>query len=204
MINLKSPRTASTISACVYCSSSESSAGWHEEAEQLGAMLASENMRLVYGGGGRGLMGACARAALSAGGAVVGILPNFLLDIERSVPGIELVIVDTMQERKTRMFQESDVFIVLPGGIGTLEEIVELLSLRKMQLHKKPIIFYNPANFWDNLLNLFEDFSDRDLVPPWFNGCWQTVTEMRGMHAVIQAIKMQQQIEISQPVGLDS
>ncbi|HWF00513.1 MAG TPA: TIGR00730 family Rossman fold protein, partial [Caulobacteraceae bacterium] len=116
-------------SVCVYCGSSDAA----DEvllaaAARLGRIIASEGLRLVYGGGGVGLMGACARAAHQAGGAVLGVIPRFLVGAEAALAQIETVVVESMHERKIRMFEEADAFAVLPGAIGTLEEAIELIS----------------------------------------------------------------------------
>ena len=126
-------------SVCVYCGSSNLVDPRHlADAESFGKDLAANGMRLVYGGGGVGLMGAVARAAHDAGGRVLGIMPEFLRSREILYDEVETIIVPNMHERKMIMFQESDAFVVLPGGIGTLEEIVELLSWRRLDLHGRP------------------------------------------------------------------
>ena len=132
-------------SVCVYCASSGGAdPEWLAAAVRLGAALAAADLRLVYGGGGVGLMGACASAAQAAGGRVLGVMPRFLISREHAAPTVDTVLVDTMHERKIRMFDEADAFAVLPGAIGTLEEAVELISWRRLGLHAKPIVFYNP------------------------------------------------------------
>ncbi|MET0294269.1 MAG: TIGR00730 family Rossman fold protein, partial [Phenylobacterium sp.] len=144
-------------SVCVYCSSSDAAApSYHAAAAELGRALAAAGLRLVYGGGGVGLMGACAGAAHAAGGEVLGIIPRFLVGPERPIAGIPTRVVESMHERKMQMFEAADAFVVLPGGIGTLEEAVELLSWRRLDLHAKPIVFFNPDGFWDGLLAFFE------------------------------------------------
>jgi len=163
-------------SVCVYCgSSSGADPAWLAAAARLGEILAHAGVRLVYGGGGVGLMGACARAAHEAGGAVLGVMPRFLIGAERPVTGVETVVVTSMHERKIRMFEEADAFVVLPGAIGTLEEAIELLSWRRLGLHAKPIVFYNPGGFWDRLFALFKSFIDQNLVPGSFSQCWSVV-----------------------------
>src|SRR5207245_1617713 len=117
-------------------------------AEDLGRALAAAGLKLVYGGGGVGLMGACARAAHEAGGEVLGVIPSFLISRERALETIEHVVVGDMHARKMLMFERADAFVTLPGGVGTLEEIVELLSWRRLELHAKPVVFYNPDGFW--------------------------------------------------------
>lgn len=166
-------------SVCVYCGSSDAA----DEtllgaAARLGRIIASEGLRLVYGGGGVGLMGACARAAHQAGGEVLGVIPRFLLGLEAALGDIETVVVESMHERKIRMFEEADAFAVLPGAIGTLEEAIELISWRRLGLHAKPIVFYNPRGFWNPLFALFDQFVEQALVPVEFNACWSRVDEV--------------------------
>ena len=163
-------------SVCVYCGSSNAAdPALLNDAAQLGRLIAAEGLRLVYGGGGVGLMGACASAAQQAGGSVLGIIPQFLLGVESALSGIETVVVQSMHERKIRMFEEADAFAVLPGAIGTLEEAIELISWRRLGLHAKPIVFYNRGGFWNPLFTLFEQFVDQQLVPKEFNVCWSAV-----------------------------
>ena len=115
--------------------------------------------------------------AHEAGGDVLGIIPTFLVGVERALETVEHIIVDNMHERKMLMFQRSDSFVVLPGGIGTLEEVVELLSWRRLDLHAKPVVFYNPRGFWDPLFALFKHTVDERLTPPDFMEAWVSVTE---------------------------
>ena len=125
-------------SICVYCGASDDvQPGYIKLAEELGRELAKRDIRLVYGGGGVGLMGACARSTHEAGGEVLGIMPKFLLQKERVFDEVEHRIVDDMHTRKQMMFDESDAFIELPGGIGTLEEAVERLSWARLGLHPR-------------------------------------------------------------------
>ena len=175
-------------SICVYCGSSDAAdPAWISAAAQLGRELAAADIRLVYGGGGVGLMGACARGALSAGGRVLGVIPEFLLDREGAVPGVETVVVQSMHQRKIRMFEEADAFAVLPGAIGTLEEAIELISWRRLGLHEKPVAFWNPEGFWEPLFSLFDSFIDRRLVPPSFRRCWLAVEKVEDLAPALQA-----------------
>lgn len=163
-------------SVCVFCGSSEAAdPDFLHAATALGGALAQAGLQLVYGGGGVGLMGACARAAHEAGGKVLGIIPDFLVGRERALETVEHVIVSNMHERKMMMFERSDAFVILPGGIGTLEEVVELLSWRRLDLHTKPIVFHNPRQFWDPLFHLFQHTVDERLTPPDFMTCWRAV-----------------------------
>ena len=166
-------------SVCVYCGSSEAAdTVLLTAAAALGGILAREQVRLVYGGGGVGMMGACARAARAAGGRIMGVMPQFLAAQEKPLSMVETVIVTSMHERKMRMFEEADAFAVLPGAIGTLEEAIELLSWRRLGLHAKPIVFYNPARFWDPLFALFRQFGDLRLIPADFAQCWREVDDI--------------------------
>jgi uncharacterized protein (TIGR00730 family) len=143
-------------SICVFCGArfGTDPAG-REVAARLGELLAREDIALVYGGGGVGLMGLVANAALKAGGRVVGVIPRFLLQREAGHPALtETVVVETMHERKLAMFERSDAFVVLPGGIGTLEELFEVLSWRTLGLHTKPIVIVDQGGYWQPLAAL--------------------------------------------------
>lgn len=170
----QSPAPLSSI--CVFCGSSDQAdPALLAAAATLGRDLARERLKLVYGGGGVGLMGACAIAAHEAGGQVLGVIPGFLKEKERRLDVVETVTVTSMHERKMMMFELSDGFVVLPGGIGTLEEVVELLSWRRLDLHFKPVVFYNPEDFWEPLFALFRHVVARKLTPPAFLDSWDTV-----------------------------
>jgi uncharacterized protein (TIGR00730 family) len=143
-------------SVCVYCgSSNQVDPAYLELATQMGQEIAKRGVRLVYGGGNVGLMGASSRAAHEAGGEVLGIMPHFLTKWEKPNPAFETRMVETMHERKWGLFAESDAFIVLPGGIGTLEEVVETLSWQRLELHRKPVVFVDRA-FWRPFVDLIE------------------------------------------------
>jgi uncharacterized protein (TIGR00730 family) len=138
-----------------------------EAAARLGRLLAGERMTLVYGGGGVGLMGVLANAALAAGGRVVGVIPRFLLRREAGHPALsETVVVETMHERKLQMFERSDAFVVLPGGLGTLEEFFEVLSWRSLGLHTKPIVILDQGGYWDPLAALLRQVVDGGFADP--------------------------------------
>jgi uncharacterized protein (TIGR00730 family) len=143
---------------CVYCGSGFGrDPAFREAAEVLGTALAQAGMRLVYGGGDVGLMGTVARAALAAGGHVTGIIPDFLQAREHMLADIqETVVVSDMHTRKRLMFERSDAFVTLPGGIGTLEELVEQLTWAQLGRHRKPVVLVSVAAFWAPLLALFE------------------------------------------------
>ncbi|MBS0526674.1 MAG: TIGR00730 family Rossman fold protein [Proteobacteria bacterium] len=143
-------------SVCVFCGSRfGTDPAMREMAGKLGELLAREKMTLVYGGGGVGLMGVMANAALAAGGRVVGIIPRFLLKREAGHPALtQTVVVDNMHQRKLEMFERSGAIVVLPGGIGTLEEFFEVLSWRTLGLHSKPIVILDQGGYWQPLADL--------------------------------------------------
>jgi uncharacterized protein (TIGR00730 family) len=156
------------FSVCVFCASSEAVAASERAiAAELGAALADRGWRLVYGGGGIGLMGEVARAVLRAGGDVLGVIPHRLATREVALPEVtELVLTDTMRERKHRMDAESDAFVVLPGGIGTLEELVEILTLKQLGYHHRPIVVLDAEGFWAPLLAQLDRMVDAGLAAP--------------------------------------
>jgi uncharacterized protein (TIGR00730 family) len=143
---------------CVYCGSSGAVAdSYRKAASELGARLAAAGIELVYGGGRVGLMGLLADAALTAGGTVIGIIPKRLLDAEVAHLGVsELVVVESMHDRKRVMADRADAFAVLPGGIGTLDELFETLSWKQLELHDKPILIVNIGGYWAPLRALLD------------------------------------------------
>jgi uncharacterized protein (TIGR00730 family) len=153
---------------CVYCGSSPGTEpAFVEAAEKFGKILAANGVRLVYGGGSTGLMGALSQAALEHGGEATGIIPEFLTARERpKARKQELVITRDMHERKRKMFERADAFVALPGGIGTLEEIVEQLTWAQLGRHKKPILIANINGYWNPLLALVEHMRVVKFMPP--------------------------------------
>lgn len=143
---------------CVYCGSGVGSKPVYAEAARtLGRSLAEAGIGLVYGGGSLGLMGEVARATLNAGGHVTGIIPAFLSEREQMLREVdELVVTEDMHQRKMLMFRKSDAFVALPGGIGTLEELVEQLTWSQLGQHEKPIVLANIEGFWTPFLRLLE------------------------------------------------
>lgn len=188
-------------SVCVYCASSSAVASeFTSAAESFGAILAREDLRLVYGGGGVGLMGACARAAHAAGGRVLGVIPHFLTSHERPLKMVDTIVVGSMHERKMMMFEEADAFAVLPGGIGTLEEVIELLSWRRLGLHAKPIVFLNLSGFWTPLFELLEHIVQQDLVPEEFRECWRSVERVED---ILPALRSMPTLAFTTPPGVE-
>jgi uncharacterized protein (TIGR00730 family) len=162
-------RRAPTPSVCLYCgSSNEAAREYLDLARRFGAEVARRGWRLVYGGGRVGLMGQAARAAYQGGGDVLGIMPRFLARREIVYDEVPHRMVDTMHERKAAMFEESDAFVVLPGGIGTLEEAVETLSWARLELHRKPVVFLAEDSFWSPFFHLIEHTVDANLTPASF------------------------------------
>jgi uncharacterized protein (TIGR00730 family) len=180
-------------SICVYCGSSDAaSPAYLEAAARFGALLAHQGVRLVYGGGGVGLMGACARAAHGAGGEVLGVMPEFLRRREALLDDIDTVVVSSMHERKMKMFEEADAFAVFPGGIGTLEEVIELLSWRRLELHRKPIVFYDPDGFWEPLFVLLRQFVSARLAPEAFLGTWRAAKQIEDVLPAMRELGLDQ------------
>jgi uncharacterized protein (TIGR00730 family) len=174
--DVESAGGASGLSVCLFCGASDSAdPAFLTAAAQFGAAAAAERVRLVYGGGGVGLMGAAAKAAHQAGGEVLGVMPAFLRRREMMLDEVETLIVPNMHERKRIMFEQSHAFAVFPGGIGTLEEVVELISWRRLELHRKPIVFLNQDGFWDRFFHLIDHTVAERLSPDWIASTWGAV-----------------------------
>ncbi|MDG6094243.1 TIGR00730 family Rossman fold protein [Acetobacter sp. AN02] len=148
-----------TLSAvAVFCGSRfGNNPGYEQAAREIGAGLARAGLRLVYGGGDVGLMGATADAAIEAGGQVTGVIPSFLEAREIMHQGVaELIITEDMHERKTIMFGRADAFLILPGGFGTFDELMEITTWKQLQLHTKPVIIVNVLNWADSVLMMLD------------------------------------------------
>jgi hypothetical protein len=143
---------------CVFCGSRAGVDPAHEAAARhLGHAIADRGIGLVYGGGDIGLMSIVARAALENGGHVTGIIPKFIQEFEVGNPGVsELIVVESMHERKALMFEKSDGFISLPGGLGTLDETIEMITWKQLQQHSKPIVLIDINHYWRPFLELVE------------------------------------------------
>lgn len=155
-------------SVCVYCGASMgASETFLKIATDLGRALGERRIRLVYGGGGIGLMGTVADAALAAGGEVIGIIPEHLQKAELGHRGLtDLKVVDSMHTRKRMMFDLSEAFIVLPGGMGTLDETFEIITWRQLGMHDKPIILVNHDEYWEPFLDLVDHVIDNGFARP--------------------------------------
>src|SRR6478672_7983009 len=159
----------STIkSICVYCASGPgNNPAFMDAARKLGRILAENGIRLVYGGGSVGLMGALAESVIEHGGAVTGVIPDFLVNREHMLLSVqERLITRDRHERKRVMFERADAFVALPGGVGTLEELVEQLTWAQLGRHKKPILALNVARFWDPLCALLEQMEKVAFIRP--------------------------------------
>lgn len=187
--NLMDFSTSSLSSVCVFCGSSNAAdPDFLKAAAAFGKILADEGVRLVYGGGGVGLMGSVAKSAHDHGGKVLGIMPQFLRSREILFDEVETVVVTSMHERKMMMFEQSDAFAVLPGGIGTLEEVVELLSWRRLDLHRKPIVFLDQKGFWQPLFELIDHTIEQRLTPAAFGAAWRSVDQVEDLLPTLRAM----------------
>lgn len=158
------------MNICVYCASSDTVADvYMAAAHDLGSAMAQCGWTLIYGGGSVGLMGAVARAVHAGGGTVIGIIPQALLDREVGyLDADELIVTTTLRERKRMMDERADAFVVLPGGFGTLEEVLEIITLRQLRYHDKPIIIVNVEGYFDLLLAQFQRIVDHGFAAKHF------------------------------------
>ena len=153
---------------CVYCGSGPgNNPRFVEAAIAFGKALAGNGIRLVYGGGSIGLMGAVATSVLDHGGTVTGIIPGFLTSRENALTRVqEMIVTPDMHERKRLMFERSDAFVALPGGIGTLEELVEQLTWQQLGRHSKPVLLANIDGFWEPLFALIQHMRATEFIRP--------------------------------------
>lgn len=180
----------SVKNVCVYCGSGPGrDTIYAESARALGREMADNGVGLVYGGGSLGLMGAVARSVLEGGGHVTGIIPDFLSEREKMLREVqELIVTSSMHERKQMMFDHSDAFIALPGGVGTLEELVEQLTWSQLGQHTKPIVLANIAGYWSPLLALFDQMKDQTFIRAGLNLNLNVVQEISQVLPTIFAI----------------
>lgn len=162
-------RMSEIRSICVYCGSSNGRSETYLSAgEALGRAIAEAGLRLVYGGGTRGIMGAVARGAAASGGRITGIIPRFLIrkEMDGDAPALtdDVIVTEDMHTRKHSMFENSDAFVALPGGIGTLEEIVEIMTWGQLGRHHKPIAFANVGGFWTPMLALLDHMKGEGFI----------------------------------------
>lgn len=155
-------------SACVFCGASNTVPKTHlETGVEFGKKLAENNIRLVYGGGDCGVMGAVANSVMRNGGKVTGVFPLNLRNIENEHQGLtEILIVGTMHERKQKMFELSQAVVVLPGGFGTLDEMFEIITWKQLLMHEKPVIIFNNEGYWDPLEKLMHNIIANGFARP--------------------------------------
>ncbi len=179
---------------CVYCGSGTGrNPHYLAAAQALGASLAKHEIGLVYGGGNLGLMGEVARAVLGGGGHVTGIIPDFLVKREQMLPDVNnLIVTADMHERKMTMFEHSDGFVALPGGIGTLEELVEMSTWAQLDQHSKPIIIANIDQYWSPLLELLDHMRQERFIREGLEVHFDVVDQAeRIVPAFLQRLKQQ-------------
>lgn len=174
---------------CVYCASSERTQPHYLElARALGRETARRGIELIYGGGRVGLMGAAADAALEAGGRVTGIIPDFLHGRELQHKGLtELLVVTSMHDRKRLMFERSQAFVVLPGGLGTLDETFEILTWRQIGLHRLPVVLINHQGFWNPLLALLKHQVAENMVRAEHAALLSVVEDIEGCFTLLES-----------------
>ena len=177
----------SSLSVCVFCGSRTGiDAHWAESASEIGQAIGQRGWSLVFGAGRTGLMGIVASAALQSGAAVTGVIPRYLTQTEPPLEGLtELLIVETMIERKIEMVARSDVFLVLPGGIGTFEELFEVWTATQTNAHQKPIVIANLAGYFDDLMDFVESAREKGFIYP---GHLERVVVVNDVAAVIHAL----------------
>lgn len=163
---------------CVYCASSNQVAQhYFKAAEELATALVKANITIVYGGGGMGLMGKIADTAIQLGGSVTGIIPRFMKEVEWAHQSVtELVLVEDMHERKKKLIEGTDAVLALPGGSGTLEELFEVITLKRLGMYTKPIVILNINGFYDPLIALMERFISERFMAEYHRDMW-TVTD---------------------------
>jgi uncharacterized protein (TIGR00730 family) len=174
-------------SICVYCASSQlCDAAYHEAAYRLGEVLALEGCTIIYGGGGLGSMGALASGALSRGGQIIGVIPQFMIDLEWGHRGLtELRVVEDMRIRKHVMLSHSDGVVALPGGSGTFEELFEAITLKRLGAYVHPIILVNTRNFFAPLIQLLQDAVSEHFMDERHLQMWDVVSSPEEVPAAI-------------------
>lgn len=189
-------------SVCVYCGSATGhDPAFAAAADELGTALAQAGISLVYGGGSVGLMGRIARTVLAAGGHVIGVIPRFLHEREVMLREVsELIVTEDMHERKRIMFDRAEGFVALPGGIGTLEEVVEMMTWSQLGRHEKPIVLANVAGFWNPLGDLIAHMTESGFIRTGWDVSYDMVDEiveviatLRTRHASLQKARHPQE-----------
>ncbi|NRG19044.1 TIGR00730 family Rossman fold protein [Rhizobiales bacterium] len=175
-------------SVCVYCGSGSGVDPAYEAAAiELGRQIAEAGLNLIYGGGSVGLMGAVARSTLENGGHVTGVIPRFLKQREVMMENVsELIVTDDMHQRKRTMFERADAFVALPGGIGTLEEVVEMMTWGQLGRHRRPVLLANINGFWDPLERLLEHMEQEAFIREGFEVDYQMCADVAQIIPTLQ------------------
>ncbi len=178
----------SISSLCVFCGSRfGNDPAYEDAARELGAVMADRGIRLVYGGGSVGLMGVVANAVMENGGEVYGVIPKFLEDLEVGKTDVtELIITDNMHSRKHEMFDLSDGFVSLPGGLGTLDETFEIMTWKQLKLHAKPIIILDTAGYWSELSELIDAVISKGFADPAARGLCQFASNVAEVFDILE------------------
>lgn len=178
---------------CVYCASSEKAADiYKDSAKKLGEVLVKNGFEVIYGGGSTGLMGAVADSVLENGGKITGVIPEFMMELEWGHPGVELIQVKNMHERKNLMLELSDAVIALAGGCGTFEEIIEAITWKRLGLYAGPALFLNTNNYYDHLIAQLNLSVDEKFMGEEHRDLWSVINQpeelMKGLqsHKVIE------------------
>ena len=182
----------STLSVCVFCGArSGDDPDFAASARATGRMLAARNCRVVYGGGSVGMMGHLADAALKAGGQVIGVIPEALATVELMHTGVtEMLVTGDMHERKARMHQLSDAYLVLPGGVGSMEELFEVITWRQLAFHDCPIALFNQNGYYDGLIMQLDRMMSSGFLPGHHDKLLQALTTVEQLAEWIQALRL--------------
>lgn len=184
---------------CVFCgSSSRVAACYRDAASAFGTMIADHGAELVYGGGRVGLMGLVADAALAGGARVTGIIPRFLMDLEVGHGAVsELVVTDSMHARKAEMYERADAFVVLPGGLGTLDETLEVLTWSQLRLSSKPVVLVDTDGYWQPLLGLIDHTIDAGFTRPENRDLFRVVATVGEVFDALAAFPPETTVDVS-------
>lgn len=177
--------------ACIYCASSlHIDKKYFDAAEEITRILVNASYTIIYGGGSHGLMGTVADTTLAMGGNIIGVIPGFMKEVEWDHPGVKQMITTVdMAERKQRFLMDTDVIIALPGGCGTLEELTEAISLKKLSQINMPIVIFNQEGFYDHLIKLFEQFVDQRFMGENHKDLFVVINEAHELQSVLQNSK---------------
>jgi len=179
-------------SLCVFCGSRfGNDPAYEQAARELGAVMADKGIRLIYGGGGIGLMGVVANAVVENGGEVIGVIPKFLNEMEVGKQDVtKLIITNNMHERKNKMFELSDGFISLPGGLGTLDETFEIMTWKQLKIHSKPVIILDVAGYWSELSALINGLILKGFANQRIKGMYQVVNNTAEVFVALDSFSL--------------